>query len=271
MRLCLGGSAGSEAPLQEQVRAAAEAGFRCLDLSLPTLDDYLASYPSVVLVTLLQQYELDVGMVSGLPPLALGEVPVHRDERVATRHEEPLLLLQARLLSLCADLDTLGGATVLLPLLAPPSDGEAHRTGLGRVLRTLADLVAPFETRLAVTPRLAQGNAARTLSDAAAMVERAGRPNLGLGLDLSGADPPVELPVAFAQKLWAVRLGVVAGEQGRWSQVRAMCMQLASAGYRGPYSVAPGAGAPTLAERARSVKEQLQTLRASGRDVRRDP
>jgi sugar phosphate isomerase/epimerase len=263
VQLCLGSSAGSEASLQDQVRAAAEAGFRCLDLWLPTLDGYLASYPSVVLVTLLQQYELDVGMVSGLRPLALGETPAHRSERIATRHGEPLLLLQARLLSVCADLDALGGATVLLPLASPPSPGETQRPGLERVLRTLADLTAPFETRLALTPVLAHGNAGSALADAAAIIERAGRPNLGLGLDLSGADLPVELPVSFVRKLWAVRLGTVAGEQGRWSQLRALCTQLASTGYRGPYSVAPVPGTPTLAEGARLANERLHTPRVS--------
>jgi sugar phosphate isomerase/epimerase len=260
VRLCLSGGPERETSLQDQVRAAAGAGFRCLDLWLPTLDEYLASYPSVVLVALLQEHELHVSMVSGLPPLVRREAPERTGGRIATRHEEPVLLLQARLLALCADLDMLGGATVLLPL-SPASAAEAARpSGVERALRTLADLTAPFDTRLALTPSLAQANAVSTLANAAAMVERAGRANLGLGLDLSCADLPVELPASFLQRLWAVRLGSVAGERDRASQLRAQCAQLASAGYRGPHSVAPLPGAPSLTEGARSAKKALEGL-----------
>lgn len=249
MQLCLGRGDESETTLQEQVRAAAEAGFHCLDLSLPALDDYSASYPSIVLVTLLQQHELHVGMVSGLPPLA---------------PDEPLLLLRARLMALCADLDALGGGTVLLPMPLAPSAGEAHPSILERALRALADVAAPFDVRLAVIPRLGQGDAGPVLTDAAALVDRIRRPNLGLGLDLAGGHVPAEIPAVFSQVLWAVRVGAAVWEEEKASQLRALCTQLASAGYRGPYSVAPAPAASTLAEGARLAKEALQALGVCG-------
>ena len=263
MQLCLGRSAESEFSLQEQIRAAAGARFRCLDLSLPALDDYLASYPSVVLVTLLQQHELDVGMVSGLSPLALSEAAAPRRASATTRFSEALLLLRARLLALCADLDTLGGATVLLPLSSPSSADETLHSALERVLRTLADVTAPFEVRLALTPLLEGDDAAAALAGTAAAVERAGRPNLGLGLDLAGSSLPDEIPTSFARRLWAVRLGAMAWRQERQSQLRALCAQLASVDYRGPYSIAPRPGASSLVEGARAAKEALHALRLS--------
>jgi len=260
VQLCLGRGAESETPLQEQVRAAAEAGFRCLDLWLPALDDYLASYPSVVLVALLQQHGLYVGMVSGLPTLPLGESAgsAHTQGRFAKRAYEPFTLLQARLLALCVELDTLGGGTVLLPLSPSSADGP-QPTAPDRVVRTLADLTAPFETRLALTPLPGDGGNVSTLAAIAALVERAGRPNVGLGLDLAAGDVPVAIPAAFSRRLWAVRLGVADWGQEKEGQLRALCAQLASAGYRGPYSVAPMPGAASPVEGARKAKEAVQT------------
>jgi hypothetical protein len=161
-------------------------------------------------------------------------------------------------LTLCADLDTLGGATVFLPLPVPGHDDEKHTRRLETVLRRLADLTAPFETRLALTPLPGEGDLAPALTGAAEAVERAGRPNLGLGLDLTRGPLPTEIPARHVRRLWAVRLG------GSWTpdqqgQLRALCAQLASAGYQGPYSVAPMPGT-SLAARARTAKAALDVL-----------
>ena len=264
MQLCLASSAESEASLQDQIRAAAEAGFRCLDLWLPALDDYLASYPTVVLVSLLQEHGLYVGMVSGLPPLppAEGAGLPHAQGRFVLRHE-PFLLFQARLLALCADLDMLGGGTLLVPL--PPTQSSAGNplpAPFERALRTLADLAAPFEARLALTPLLGEGGSGCSLAAVAALVERVGRSNLGLGLDLTEGDLPTEIPAPFSSRLWAVRLGAAARGEDQASQLCALCTQLASAGLHGPYSVAPVPGASSLVEGAKeAMRNAAETLR----------
>jgi len=262
--MCLASSAEREASLQSQVRAAAEAGFRCLDLWLPALDDYLASYPTVVLVSLLQEHGLYVGMVSGLPPLPLVEgagLPHAQEWSLRTR--EPFLLFQARLLALCADLDLLGGGTLLVPLpLAQSSAGNALPAPIERALRTLADLAAPFEARLALTPLPGEGGSRYSLAAVAALVERVGRPNLGLGLDLSEGDLPTEIPAPFSRRLWAVRLGAAAWGEDQASQLRALCTQLASAAFHGPCSVAPVPGVSSLVEGAKeAMRNTAETLR----------
>lgn len=266
MQLCLASSAESGASLQDQIRAAAEAGIRCLDLSLPALDHYLASYPTVVLVSLLQECGLYVGMISGLPPLPLAEGAglTHAQRRSVLTHE-PFLLFQARLLSLCADLDTLGGGTLLVPL--PPTQSSACNplpAPLERALRALADLAAPFEARLALTPLLSEGDRGSSPAAVAALVERVGRPNLGLGLDLTEGDLPTEIPAPFSRRLWAVRLGAAAWGEEQASQLRALCTQLALAEFRGPYSVAPVPGASSLVEGTKeAMRHATEIIRAS--------
>jgi len=256
LQLCLASSAESEASLQDQVRAAAEAGFRCLDLWLPALDDYLASYPTVVLVSLLQEHGLYVGMVSGLPPLPLA--------KGAELTHEPFLLFQASLLALCTDLDMLGGGTLLVPL--PPTQSSACDplcAPLERALRTLADLAAPFEARLALTLLLGEGGSGCSLTAAAALVQRVGRSNLSLGLDLTEGDLPTEIPAPFSRRLWAVRLGAAAWDEDQASQLRALCTQLALAGFHGPYSVAPVPGASSLVEGTKeAMRNATKTIRA---------
>jgi sugar phosphate isomerase/epimerase len=234
MRLCLDMGAESGASLQEQAAAAVSAGFRCLDLSLPTLDTYLAAYPSVLLASLLQERRLYVGIVSGLPMLPV-EDTAGPERSLPAR--ELLLLYQARVLALCTDLDALGGGTILVPIVQAEAHSESPFPSLiERALRALADLAAPFEARLALTPPSQEPDKG-TIEDVAALVARVKRSNLGLGLDMSKGMIPAEVPVAAAEKMWAVRLGAAwAGEEG--NRLRALCAGLAAAGFNGPCSVA---------------------------------
>jgi sugar phosphate isomerase/epimerase len=238
MRLCLGMDAESGASLQEQADAAVGAGFRCLDLWAPTLDAYLANYPSVLLASVLRERGLYVAMVSGLPSL-----PIVEDTALQTGQGESLpareafLLYQARILALCADLDALGGGTVLVPVVqAQAFEGSPFPSPVERALRILANLAAPFEARLAVIQPL-KGNSEGTIEDVAALVERVQRPNLGLGLDLSEGTIPASIPAATAGRLWAVRLGTTAWREDERSRLRALCAGLAAAGFSGPCSL----------------------------------
>jgi sugar phosphate isomerase/epimerase len=239
MRLCLGLDAESGASLQDLADAAAKAGFRWLDLWLPALDTYLASYPSVLLASLLEERRLYVGMVSGLSPLPVAEGPaLQAGQEGLALAREPFLLYQARMLTLCVDLDALGGGTVLVPIEETrASIGSPFPSPLERALCALADLAAPFEARLAVTPTLGQDDGERSIGDIAVLVDRVKRPNLGLGLDLSEGQIPASIPAATVGKIWAVRLGATGWAEESGSQLRALCAQLAAAGFSGSWSV----------------------------------
>ena len=245
MQLCLGIGTESGASLQEQADAAVGAGFRWLDLRVLTLDAYLAHYPSVLLASLLQERGLYVGMVSGLPPLPVGGRPALR------AGHESFLLYQAHLLSLCTDLDALGGGTILVPVPQPVGESP-FPSPVERALRTLADLAAPFEARLAATP-LPDENAKGGIEDVAAVVERVKRPNLGLGLDVSEGVIPAPIPAPADGKMWAVRLGAAGWIEGNRSQLCALCAELVAAGFNGPCSIAPAPGATSIGARARAA------------------
>lgn len=256
MRLCLGIGAESSASLQEQADAAVSAGFRWLDLWLPALDAYLASYPSVLLASLLQERGLYVGMVSGLPPLPVGGKPA-----LQAGHE-PFLLYQARLLSLCIDLDALGGGTILVPVVQALAESP-FPSPTERALRVLADLAGPFEARLAVTP-LPDENTRGGIEDVMALVERVKRPNLGLGLDVSEGVIPTRIPAPAAGRIWAVRLGTAGWIEDNESQLHALCAELAAAKFDGPCSVAPALNATSIGAGARAARHSaVQAIRKS--------
>lgn len=261
MRLCLGMDADSGASLQEQADAAVEAGFRWLDLWVPTLDAYLASYPTVLLASLLQERGLYLGMVSGLPPLPVADsATVQAGYGEALPVREPFLLYQARVLALCTDLDALGGGTILVPVArAQAFPGSPFPSPVERALRILSDLAAPFEARLAVTPSL-ERSGKDTFEDVAAQVAHANRPNLGVGLDLSKGAIPASISAAATGRLWAIRLGAAAWAEGKRSRLRALCAELAAAGFDGPCSVSLVPG-----------RDPIETLRVADRNPRENP
>ncbi|MBN1642971.1 MAG: hypothetical protein JXA09_17170 [Anaerolineae bacterium] len=256
MRTCLA-IGGAETALEDAVDAAARGGFRCLDLHVSALEAYLSGYPVAVLGALLAQRGVHVGVVSGLtlPPLARGE------DRV---------LADAQLLELCAHLDALGGGIVALRHALPP---DARRgsgdMGAVHVLRSLADLVAPFDVRLAVEVSAA-GNAATDLERADEIVTRARRAWVGLALDLRTAPArPANLDLPqHAARVHLVRLGTLPaatdrGAEGRRAALRALCAALIEAQFHGVWAIDVPSGDASLAAGARAAFEAAQALFAS--------
>jgi sugar phosphate isomerase/epimerase len=263
VRTCL--AIGGMAPglpvvgIEDALDAAASAGFRCLDLHVSAIEAYLADYPPAVLGALLAARRAHVGVVSGLtlPPLA----------RVESR-----ILADAQLLELCTHLDALGGGTIALQR-APGDDalpGSSAQETV-RVLRSLAELVAPFDVQLAL-----EIDAGGDAQDVVAALERGGeivartrRAGVGLTLDLRGSLPAsaadAVLTARHVAPLRLVRLGALpTGEdaqgEARGAALRELCAKLAGAGFRGPYSVDPAPAAQTLSAGARAAFETSQAL-----------
>jgi sugar phosphate isomerase/epimerase len=271
VQLCLVTGSWGDVSFETQVRAAAGAGFTCLDLWLPAVDAYLAAYPLSLLEDLLRTHGTYPTIFSGMEPLAL-------------RPQQEYLLVQSHFVDLCARFDALGGGTVVVypglrtgKELSVGNSEQAMIAELSYALRELSALAAPFEVNVAFEFCSGSGSSAHTLAQAQEIVRQTARGNVGLALStlhfyLSGGVPE-EMDRLDAGQPWLVRLGDTRGAPGAKPCVgdrvpvgrgviplREICGQLAARGFRGPYSV-------ELFPQRRPILEAAQAARKAALDV----
>jgi hypothetical protein len=262
--LCLSTRLASDTEIDEELQIAREAGFACVELWAPALEAYLARHPVIWLDLQMREHGIHTLIVDGLAPLS---------STYGTRDEDDLVL-QARFLELCAHLDALGGATIVLH----PAAGQQgnQESGLEANVRAYADLAAPFDVSLAFEFRA--DSAIPTLEAAQMLVKRAAQSNLRLSISthewcrsqrtlealvprqlaLVHLESPLSLPPQAAQ---APEPSPTPDEP---ALTLALCEHLAAAGFRGPYCLSsaleadalPNPGTPL--ERARKARQAAQ-------------
>jgi 2-keto-myo-inositol isomerase len=262
VQLCLSETRVMNTSLEEDVRAASEAGFTCLDLWAPKLDEYLASYPVTWLDARLREHRVYAVAVSGMEPLSLYA-------------SEEQLVIQAHYLELCVRLDALGGGIVVVhPGACPEAESTAWMV---RALRDLSNLAAPFEVRLAFELRADASSSTCSLALSQEIVQRVARSNVCLALSTfhfhqSGGQPEdlealdiARLRLVHLEGLSDLPLGV-SGDEGALSPdhdpipLEAICRRLAAKGFRGPYCVEWPAGQHPLVENARLAHQTALDL-----------
>lgn len=235
MRICFDGTTLEGIPLEDQIRAAAAAGFRCLDLGVLALETYVAIYPTVLLDALLRQHHVYIAALGGMGPLALDA-------------HGGFTMTQARILEVCTHLDALGGGILTVhPGQHSDISAQAATAQTVHALRRLSDLAAPFEVQLACEVLGDDQCAQRSLSHSQEIVERVARSNVGLALDattLAGVPSAShELDVLDATRLWLVHLGDLSAPPAELpstaTDLHTICERLAQKGYGGLYSVRP--------------------------------
>jgi sugar phosphate isomerase/epimerase len=266
LKLCLAGDRSRATSLEEDIRIASEAGFTCIDLWSPKLDEYLATYPTVWLDIKMREHHVYPVAVSGVE-LALP----------ATREQD--LLKQAHLLELCTRLDALGGGTIVIhPRVQPWDEDPTAETEpaqtvprLVRALRAYSGLAAPFDVHLALEFRADARGTTRTLAASQEIVRKVSRSNVGLSLNTLGLYEsevrPEELNTLDVGRLKLVHLERAPsvkrsshptsapagrGKTEMWatpspaldrmpgvteSPLQAICEHLATQGFRGPYCI----------------------------------
>jgi len=269
--LCLSTNHASGIEIDRELQAAGEAGFPCIELWAPSLETYLASHPVVWLDMQMRQHGIHHLIVNGLVPISI----VH-----GTQHEDALVS-RARFLELCTHLDALGGAILVLhPATERRKGSEVELETSLRVLRTYADLAAPFEIDLGFEFRA--DSAVPTLEAAQALVKGAARSNLRLSLSarewcasqvgpcapnvlessqfaLVHLDSQLSIDIPRRQASQAASAGSVPNSAGASptddepALTLALCTQLADAGFRGPYCIPISTGTDVLLDRARAT------------------
>jgi xylose isomerase-like TIM barrel protein len=231
MRICFDGTTVGEIPLEDQIRAAAAAGFRCLDLGVSALEAYVAIYPTVLLDALLREHHVYIAALGGMGSLTFDP-------------HGGFTMTQARILEVCTHLDVLGGGMLTVrPGERSDISAQAATAQIVHALRRLSDLVAPFDVQLACEFSGGEPCALRSLSHSQEIVERVSRSNVGLALHAAAlvGVPNVshELDAVDVSKLCLVRLGDLSEPSSALPDRRTICSRLAEKGYRGPYSVQP--------------------------------
>ena len=256
-RLCLGLGRAPSDDLDDQIEAASQAGFSCVELWALALDAFLGSRPLLWLDMLLKQHKVHSLVLNGLtlPLPGYGEYSAHS---------------QAYFLELCTHLDALGGGTIILQPARPAGEGRGRSEENVRALRTYADLAAPFEVALAFEFR-----ASSTVSAwkaAQHVVDRAAKSNLRLSISThewyKSQAEPYDLDALKPNHLALVHLdsplpnpsaAAMAPEPSPRKEeaalTLALCRQLAAAGFRGPYCIPPNAQPWARIERARAVRQ----------------
>ena len=240
--------------LEEDIRAAAEAGFACLDLWAPKLGDYLANYPVASLDARLREHSIYVAAISGAGP-----IPAYQAGS-ASREEQ--IVFRAQFLEHCMHLDALGGGIIVVcPGPRPGREiGEKALTAWTvRSLRGLSGLAAPFEVQVAFEFRGDVSSSVRSLQASQEIVDLVGRRNVRLALStfqlqLSGSGPE-QVEALHTGKLALVHFGGIKDlspeaerDEKRLLPGRGVlllqdtCRRLAAKGFRGPYSVQLPAG-----------------------------
>ncbi len=177
MLLAFSGASTHKASLEQDIEAAATAGFRGLEISAGKLDRYLQDWwhadAAEQLREMLQKNRLQPVGVSSVDGFNFqGE---HFD------------LVRRRSRTLAEQMKTLSCSTlVVVPGMAPQGTSEKEvRRETTQTLRELADEVAPYGVSLALKLLGFHWCSVRTLSDAWDIVREIDRPDVGLALDMA--------------------------------------------------------------------------------------
>lgn len=270
MRLCLGGTRRMDISLEEEIAAAAQAGFASLDLWAPKFDDYLAIQPVAMLGACLQEHSVYIAAIRGVDPIP----PNSRPED---------LLAQARFLEQCTRLDALGGGIIVVHPGSRPDQGISTQEVVARTVRALRDLsslAAPFEVTVALEFCSNARSLVRSMEVSQEIVGLVARENVGLALSTLqfhlGKAQVKDLDALDVQRLCLVRLGDLADvpmdsvrDEDRvlpgWGVVplAEICGRLADRGYRGVYSVELPAPHSVLLEAALAAWRAASDVLAS--------
>ena len=227
MNLCLHAGHRASVALDTAIRAAAQAGFVCLNLWAPGLEATLAIHPISWLDDLFQTYGLYPVAISGLEPLSL-------------RPRADYVLFQSYFVDLCSRLDSLGGGLVVVALESM-ADQPGMQAELEGGLQKLSALAIPFDVRIAVDLQGAASSPSPQpyLGLSKKIVSLPNLPNVGIALNVKqvrlndkGLDELDALPV---EKLWLVDLRDSTAQNDPLA--KKVCRHLADRGFQGPYSV----------------------------------
>ena len=261
-RLCLSLCRTPTDDLDDQIEAASQAGFTCVELRALALDAFLGPRPLLWLDMLLKQHKVHSLVLNGLtlPLPGYGEYSAYS---------------QAYFLELCTHLDALGGGTIVLQPAEFAREGRGRSAENVRALRTYADLAAPFDVTLAF-----EFSANSTVSDweaAQHIVDRAARSNLRLSISThewykSKAEPGdldtlkpgqlalVHLDSPLPSPSAAATAPEPSPQKEEAARTLALCRQLEAAGFRGPYCIPLDAQPWARIERARAVRQAALDL-----------
>ncbi|HYJ48058.1 MAG TPA: sugar phosphate isomerase/epimerase family protein, partial [Pyrinomonadaceae bacterium] len=181
------------------IRAASEAGFDCLEIWASKLRKYLGESDAAGLRKLFDQ--------SGIEPYSINSI-----ERITFRDSAG----HARLLEECEELCRTAAAIRCPYIVVVPSPlprGRSWDDTLEesvRVLRDLARVSAPYNVALAFEFLGQTGCSVQTLREAAEIVSRVGRENVGLVLDsfhfYAGNSTLESIAALDAQKLYVFHI-----------------------------------------------------------------
>ncbi len=248
MRACFSATAEPDVDVTEAIRAAAAAGFGCLELGVSSIESYLAAYPVAVLDAQLSQQRLHIAAISGQV------LPVSSDVGA--------VLAQARFLDLCTHLDALGGGTMGVSTRGLEMDQAV------RAVQLLASLAAPFDVRVAVE---CHTRGPFSPQQAQQVVDAVGRDNVGVALhaDLQDGRHALlgSLQALDIRSLEWVRLeglsadmAVRDGPHTAETGLADVYGWLTSSGFRGHLSMQPPADVPSPGAAAGIVMQILLTL-----------
>jgi 2-keto-myo-inositol isomerase len=172
MKLALNGATTMKADLATDIEAASAAGFDHLEIWASKLREFLKSHSSAELKTLFHNYSLT--------PYSINSI-----ERITFREERG----HSELLRECEDVCRLASEidcpyVVVVPGLLP--NGATREDCIvesSRVLQELADIADRFGIGLAFEFLGQTGCSVQTLDLASEIVDRVGRPNVGLVID----------------------------------------------------------------------------------------
>jgi hypothetical protein len=261
VQLCLRSEPAAGVPLDVLIHAAVQADYACLDITADTLAEYLATYPLGWLDARLREQGVYIAAIGALEPIALPS-------------QVEALVGQAQLVEICAHMDALGGGVITLTHHRQPGDtqpGGVTITWLASVIRTLADLAAPFEVQLALECDVYAGGPAGSVAHCQEIVRRTARSNVGLCLNayaLCSDETMGQIDDLDLGTLWLVRLcGDVPSEASelpertpttdRSAFLGELYLRLSARGFVGPYSVTISPGDRPLTETARTARSEI--------------
>jgi 2-keto-myo-inositol isomerase len=172
MRLALNGATTMRADLATDVRAAAAAGFDCLEIWAAKLRKFLKSGPAAELKSLLDEY--------GLEPYSINSI-----ESITFRDAEGRARLRAECEELCRVSSELNCPYIVV-VPSPLPEGKTWDETVeesARVLDELGQIAERHGVSLAFEFLGQPRCSVQTLKQAAGIVNRLGRANVGLVLD----------------------------------------------------------------------------------------
>jgi 2-keto-myo-inositol isomerase len=173
MLLGFNGATTMKAALPEDIAAAAQAGFKALEIWAAKMDTYLANRSLDDLNALFTRHRVQ--------PVSINSI-----EFITFRSAEDYALIKARCHELCARADELGCRKIVVVPSPTPEGGaswEEIKTESVRVLNDLADVAAPFGVQLAYEFLGFGWCSVRTLAQCWDIVQAVNRPSVGLVID----------------------------------------------------------------------------------------